>query len=84
MAELFDSLPVGPVLRTFVQHLIAFCNRPETASQGISSRCMGPRVLGKCVQFLDHRFNRSGEILPNPSDAAFSVVCRTSINADRK
>ena len=32
MAEFLDSLPAEPVLRTFVQYLIAFYNWPEAAS----------------------------------------------------
>ena len=31
----------GPDVRTFVQHQIIFCSRPETASEVISSRFAG-------------------------------------------
>ena len=44
MAELFDPLPAAPVLRTFVQFLIAFCSRPELDSDIIS---------GVCVEWFD-------------------------------
>ena len=35
VAELFYFLPAAFVLRTFVQYLIAFCSRPETANEVI-------------------------------------------------
>ena len=38
VAEFFHSLQSEVVLRTFVQYLIAFYNRPEAASDGMSSR----------------------------------------------
>ena len=48
-------MSAAPVLRTFVQYLIAFCSRPETASDFIS---------GKYVKFRDPGLNRSREIPP--------------------
>ena len=71
MAGLFDSLPTGLVLLTFVQYLIAFCSRPETACNVIACAFMGPVVPDKHVKFRDRRLNRFREI---PSEA---VVCRS-------
>ena len=39
--------PSGPVIRTFVQYLIAFCSLPETASHVISGMFVGPTVHDK-------------------------------------
>ena len=36
VADLLDSLPAAPVLRTFVQYLIALCSRLEAACDVIS------------------------------------------------
>ena len=62
MVELFDSLSDHAVLRTFVQYLMAFCSRPEAASDIISGRFARPIVLDKCVNFRDPSLNRSREI----------------------
>ena len=50
-----------PFLRTFVQYLVAFYNRPEGASD---STLVNQIVLEKCGKFGHHRLNRSGEIAP--------------------
>ena len=34
------QLPVGPVLRTYMQYSVAVCSRPEVVSQVISGGCM--------------------------------------------
>ena len=57
-------MPVSPVLRTFVQYLIAFFSRPEVASDVISGNFVGPIVHDTPVKFRDPRLNRYREILP--------------------
>ena len=65
MAELFDSLPVGIVLRTFVQYLIAFCSQPETASEVISCSFVRlPLSPTSVYNFCDSRLKRFREIRP--------------------
>ena len=59
MAELLDTLPVGPVLRTFVQYLIGFCSRPEAASNFISSTAAAQVGVDRPVSFGDFRSNSS-------------------------
>ena len=44
VADLFDSLSAAPVLRKFVQYLIAFSSRRETAIGVLSGRFVGPFV----------------------------------------
>ena len=56
--------PPGPVLRTLVQYLIAFCSRPEADSDVISCRIVRPIVPDKLGQFRDPRLNCSREIPP--------------------
>ena len=48
-----DSLPAAPVLRTFVQYLIAFGSRQEAASDVISGMFVRLIVTDRCVQFCD-------------------------------
>ena len=48
----------------FCAVFIALCSRPETASDVIFSRYVGPVVREKQVQFCDPRLNRSREISP--------------------
>ena len=55
---------VGPVSHTFVQHLIAFCSRPEAASDIIFGASVGLIVPNKPVKFRDPRLNRFREIPP--------------------
>ena len=62
MAELFDSLSFVPVLRTFVRYLIAFCSRPEEASDVISGVVVDPTSLDIHVKFGDSWSNRSQDI----------------------
>ena len=47
--------PAGPVLRTFALYLIAFCSRPEIASDVISGKFLDPVVQDKSVKFHDPR-----------------------------
>ena len=54
-----------PFLRTSVQYLIAFCSRPEAASDVISGRFVRLAVPDKYVKFHGRRLNRSREIPPN-------------------
>ena len=84
MAELFDSLPVAPVLSTFMQYFIAFCSRPEAYSEIIPNGFEEHIVADKYVKFRDPRLHHSGVIRPKLSDSAFSPVIRTLINADCK
>ena len=42
MAELFNSLPVAPVLHPVVQYLVAFCSRPEAADVISGGLCSWP------------------------------------------
>ena len=77
VAELFDSLQAAPVLRTFLQYLVAFRSPSYLAD-------LWGRLPDKRIKFRIPRLNRYGEIPPKPSEAAFSAVFRTSINVDRK
>ena len=54
----------APILRTFVQFLIAFCSRLEAASDIISGRLVKLAVLNKCEKFWDPRLNCAPEIRP--------------------
>ena len=56
--------PVAPVLRSFVQYLIAFCSRLKAASDDMFGRFVGLTVPDKWVKFRDRRLNRSREIRP--------------------
>ena len=49
-----------------MQYLIAFCSRPEAASDVISGVLVGPIVSDKQMLFRDHRLDRTREI---PSEA---------------
>ena len=62
MAELFDSLPIAPALRTFVRYLIAFCSRQEAASDVVSGPFVRPIVPDKLINYRDPRLNRCQEI----------------------
>ena len=67
MAELFYSLPTGPVLRiTFVQYFncILQLTGPEATSDVASGRCVGPVIPDNRVKFGDLRTNLSREIPP--------------------
>ena len=57
-------LHFGPVLRTFLYYLIAFCSRLEGTGDAISGRFVGPVVVDKHVKLHDHTLNRSRAILP--------------------
>ena len=76
------SVLAAPVLRTIVQYLIAFCSRPETASDIISGRLVGPIVHDKHVNFLSIAKTVIEKFHMKPSGAAFSTVFRTSITSD--
>ena len=91
MAELFDSLSGRTRLRTFVEYLVVFCSRPETASDIISGRLVGPIVCDKRLKFLDPRLNHSREIppeavklwLPNSTEIDLRLGFRVDLG-DRK
>ena len=59
MVELFDSLPAGPGLHTFVSYSIAFCSRSEADNHVIYGVCMRLIVADKAVRFCDNRLNSS-------------------------
>ena len=63
----------------FVQYLIAFCSRRETASDVLSGRFVGPIFSNKCVKFRYPRLNRYREI---PPEAVGSGIF--AITFDRK
>ena len=59
----------------FMQHLIAFCIRPETSSDVISGRFVGSLVLDMSIKLRDSCLNLSREIVPNPSEMGeFSLL----------
>ena len=62
MDALLDSLPAAPVLCTFMQYLVAFCSRPEAASDVMSSHFVRLIVPNKCVKMFDPCLNSSQEI----------------------
>ena len=62
VVELFNSLPTAPVLRTFVQYLIAFCGRPEAAGDVISGVSLDYIYVGVLVKFGDYRPSRSRDV----------------------
>ena len=64
MAELFDPLAGRTRLCTLLQYFIAFCSRPEAASEVISGRFLRPIVPDKCAKFRDPCSTRSREIPP--------------------
>ena len=77
MAELFDCLSGRTRFTHFVQHVIAFCSRPETAIEVISSTFVGPIVPDKRVKFRDPHLNRSVEIQPKAVgifDGSFAII----------
>ena len=83
MTELFPLLSAPPVLRIVVQYLIALCSRPEAAIDVISGLFVRPILPDKNLKLGDPRLNLSREILPKPSDAAFSIAFFV-ITSDRK
>ena len=64
----------GPVLRTFMQYLMAFCSRQETASDVVSGRFVGPFVHDQQVNFVILAKTVLEKFHPKPSDAAFTTV----------
>ena len=64
VTELCAYMPAAPVLCTFVQHLIAFCCRPEASGDVISGKFVPPIVHDKIEKFRDPGLNHSGEIPP--------------------
>ena len=64
MAELLESLPAAPILRTFVQYLISFCSQQEVAADVIPSSFVRFVVLDECVKFGDPHLKRFREIRP--------------------
>ena len=65
VAELFDSLPVRPVLRTLVQYLLEFCSQRESVGDvisGVAVESVGRLsvsnlvILGQIVLEMSHSF----------------------------
>ena len=77
MAKLFDSLLAAPVLRTFVQYLIAFCSRLQAAYDVISGVFVRPIVPDKSIQFRDPR-------LEHRPEAASDIISSVGIAHARK
>ena len=80
MSNYSTLCPATPILRTFVQCLIAFCNLPEVASDVISGKFLRPVVLNKCVNFRDPGLECSREIPPEAGgggifDSFFAITC---------
>ena len=61
-------MPTAPVLRTCVQYLNAFCNRPDAVSSVVSGRVVGSIVPDKHVKF---RVLFLEKFHPKPSEVAF-------------
>ena len=59
VADLFDSLPAGPALCTFMQYPVIFCSRPEEAGDVMSCMVVDYIGVGVRVKFSDSRSNRS-------------------------
>ena len=74
VTELCASMPTALVLRTFVQHLIAFCSLPEAASNVISGRFVGPIVHDSPVNFVILAQIVLEKLHLKPSEAEFSTV----------
>ena len=82
MVRLLKSLSGGPVMRTFVQHSIAFSSRSEAARDVMSGKCVGLIVLDTCVKFHDPSLNRSRENWPETvGSGIFDIVF--AITSDR-
>ena len=62
-----------------MQHLIAFCSRPDRASDVISDRFVGQNVRNEPLKFCDDRLNRSRDI---PLEAVGGVIFDRSSNVD--
>ena len=69
-----------------MQYLVAFCSRPQAASDVLSGRWGRLIVPDKCVvRFGDLRLNRSGEIRPEsvgPSKTAFPQIFRDNFRPE--
>ena len=81
VTELFDCLPAGPALRTFVQYSVAFCTEPEAAIDvisGASVRLIVPD--NNAVKFCDPGlyFCREIKIRPNAVGNDISAVFRSN------
>ena len=85
VTELCASRPAATVLRIFVQYLVAFCSRPEGASDVISSRFVRLAVPNKPVKCCDPCLNRSPKIRPEAvGGCSFESFSNFAINADQK
>ena len=85
VADLFDSLLSGPVLRTVMQYSMTICSRPEAAIDVISDRFLWLIFPDKNIKFCDPHLNRSWEIWPQTVGGGifiFGGFC--GITTDRK
>ena len=62
IAQLFDSLTTGLVLRTFMQYSVTYCSRSEAASGVISGTFLSHVGPDKVEKFRNHVLNRSREV----------------------
>ena len=62
MAKLFDLVPVGLVLSTFIQYSFIFRSISEVASDVISSKFVKQIVSAKAVTFCYFGLHRSSHI----------------------
>ena len=81
MAALFDSLPTGPVLRTFMQYSAADRKQIGRDSDDISSRFVGLIYANNAAKFRDPCVNSSRKIPPKAvrSDIFDSHDCRPEV-----
>ena len=85
VTELCASVPAAPVLRTFVQYLIAFCSQPEAAGDVIFGRVVRVVVPDKCVKFCDPRLKCSPEIRHEViRGGIYDRFFQASVNVDQK
>ena len=78
--ELFVSLPVSPVLRTYMQY---YSLQPTESSQPRHMQQMWLTILQKCVQFCDPHLNRSEEIRPKAVGSDIFELRKMSTGSSR-
>ena len=69
---IFDPLPVGPGLRTYMQYSIVVCSRPEAAGYVVAGGFIRPIVPVSVYNFLILAKMKIFD--PKPSEVAFSAV----------
>ena len=81
VAELFHSLRGRTRFTRQVQYLITFYSRPETASDVISGKFVGPSICDSPVKFRYPLLNRSREI---PSEVVSDGIFDRFLNFDHR